>query len=105
MPHRMRAGGHDQPSSETHCSAAQLKSSREKSLQLLSSRLLRAYGHRTVTRVWSMNTPCTGACLGERGLVATDQRTDPTQKEPRRAHPQTLQRAGRQACANRRTEG
>ena len=64
--------------------------------QLLLSRLLRAYRQRTVTHVWCMSMACTGPCLGERGLVAVDQRTDPKQKEPRRAHlPALLRRSCR----------
>ena len=45
-----------------------------------------------VTCVWSMSMSCTGACIGERWLVATDQRTDSKQKEAQRAHLQTLLR-------------
>ena len=48
---------------------------------------------------------CTGACLGERGLVAIDKRTDRKQKEPRRALSPTLQRPSCKTCANVDAEG
>mmetsp|Transcript_19039 Transcript_19039/g.50041 ORF Transcript_19039/g.50041 Transcript_19039/m.50041 type:complete len:81 (+) Transcript_19039:240-482(+) len=63
---------------------------RAKHISSCSSRDLRAHAHRTVTRVWSMSMTCTGACLGERGLVAIDKHTDRKQTEPRRALSPTL---------------
>ena len=53
------------------CVAAPLSPCRRANhISSCSSRDLRAHAHRTVTRVWSMSMTCTGACLGERGLVA-----------------------------------
>ena len=52
-----------------------------------------------------MSMTCTGACLGERGLVAIDTRTDRKQKEPRRAlSPDALQRQMGNATVKRNVQ-